>query len=160
MGRGECANPDTTPGTIIIVSRRKIHPLTPAANRNLVEILDPVGTQTEISYDGLDRQLTATVAGGAISTLAYDRRDNVTSFTDARNHLTTSTWDDFGNERTIQSPETGLTKLSYDLAGNLTSRINAKNQTIAITWDALNRPVLSRQAALNGQAKRVEKCAP
>ena len=111
------------------------------ANRNLVQILDPVSTQTDISYDGLDRQLVTTVAGDAVSTRGYDRQDNVTSLTDGRSHITTSTWDDFGNERTIQSPETGLTKLSYDLANNLTSQVDGKNQTIATAYDALNRPI-------------------
>ena len=111
------------------------------AARNLVKGIDPMGTETTISYDALNRPLVTVEDGDAVSSLAYDRQDNRTSLTDARGHVTASTWDDFGNERTIQSPDTGLTKLSYDLAGNLTTMVDAKNQTVAYSYDALNRPV-------------------
>jgi len=81
------------------------------------------------------------MAGDLLSTLGYDRLGNISSVTDGRSHVTISTWDDFGNVQSIQSPDTGLTKLGYDLAGNLTSRVDARNQTITMSYDALDRPI-------------------
>ena len=67
-------------------------------------------------------------------------QDNVTSVTDARNHTTSSVFDDFGNERSVVSPDSGTTSSIYDAAGNLSCQTNAKNETVTISWDALNRP--------------------
>ena len=81
-----------------------------------------------------------TRAGQTNATLGYDVQDNVTSVTDARNHTTSSVFDDFGNERSVVSPDSGTTSSSYDAAGNLSCQTNAKNETVTISWDALNRP--------------------
>ena len=110
-------------------------------NKNLLRTIDPVGTITEISHDGLNRPKITTVADRVISSLTYDRGGNLNKVADSREHNTTYTIDDFDRIQSIQSPDTGLTKYSYDPAGNLISRTDAKNQVTQNTYDALNRPV-------------------
>ena len=74
---------------------------------NLVRAVDPLGVVSEYSYDGLRRRLTEKRAGEQIAGYGYDSQDNIIGVTDARSHVTTSVYDDFGRERKVVSPDGG-----------------------------------------------------
>ena len=65
---------------------------------NLVRAVDPLGVVSEYGYDGLRRVLTEKRAGEQIAGYGYDSQDNIIGVTDARSHVTTSVYDDFGRE--------------------------------------------------------------
>jgi RHS repeat-associated protein len=75
----------------------------------------------------------------ARTTYLYDALGRVTTITDARNNVTSVTYDGLGRKRTHSDPDAGLSTYAYDPNGNLTSRTDANGNTASYAYDALNR---------------------
>jgi len=118
------------------------------ANGNLVKSTDGVGTQSQRTYDPLNRvssviQDTAGTGPTANTTISYlyDALDNVTQVTDPNGLLTTQAFDGYGQRKSLTSPDTGLSTFTYDLAGDEATRKDARGITRTTHYDAINRKV-------------------
>ncbi|WKB56135.1 RHS repeat-associated core domain-containing protein [Eleftheria terrae] len=128
------------------------------AEGNRTKITDPRQQVTTQSYDELYRlkqqTLPAAKAGEATPVIQYgwDKRDQLSSVTDARKNTTSYAVDGLGNPVSLISPDTGTTSSKVDAAGNVIEVSNARGQKISYSYDALNRLT---QASYPGGAKTV-----
>ncbi len=118
------------------------------ANGNLVKSTDGIGTQSQRTYDPLNRvssviQDSAGTGPTANTTISYlyDALDNATQVTDPNGLLTIQAFDGYGQRKSLTSPDTGLSTFTYDLAGNEATRKDARSITRTTHYDALNRKV-------------------
>jgi len=102
-------------------------------------IIDFNGNTTVYDYDRLNRLISVTQPGSAITSYGYDGHGNLASLLDAQNHETTYTYDDLGRMVSSNSADTGSTGYVYDAAGNLVQKTDALGVTVHYTYDALNR---------------------
>ena len=95
------------------------------------------------TWDALNRRtsVTAPWAGGgsAVTSYAYDARNNTTRVTDPNGTVTTFTYSDRGLLTTEVSEVSGTTTFTYDEHGVLAGRTDARNLTTLYTVDALGR---------------------
>ena len=109
-----------------------------ANGNSTTRVLDPFGRVVEvIEDDGSDTDRTR---------YEYDVADNLIKITDRGGNETTITYDDLGQRRSIDDPDTGLTVFDhYDADGNLTeeSRFGhgAAASTVVSEYDAIGRIV-------------------
>ncbi|WKB50762.1 RHS repeat-associated core domain-containing protein [Eleftheria terrae] len=128
------------------------------AEGHRTKITDPRQQVTTQSYDELYRlkqqTLPAAKAGEATPVIQYgwDKRDQLSSVTDARKNTTSYAVDGLGNPVSLISPDTGTTSSKVDAAGNVIEVSNARGQKITYSYDALNR---LKQASYPGGAKTV-----
>jgi len=109
---------------------------------NVDTVEDALGTVTDNSYDPLDRLIrTLQDVGGieAETKFEYDANDNLTKVTDPKGLDTTYTYNGFGDQVQLSSPDTGITTFTYDSAGNRASQTDARGITTTYQYDALNR---------------------
>ncbi|HVJ62286.1 MAG TPA: hypothetical protein VM555_06185, partial [Tahibacter sp.] len=118
------------------------------ANGNVVLSQDGLGTQTQQTYDPLNR-LTQTMqdylgtspeTANATLQYTYDARDNLRTVTDPDSLTTTYTYDGLSNLTDLDSPDTGHTDYAYDLAGNRTSQTDNRGVTSTYAYDASYNP--------------------
>jgi RHS repeat-associated protein len=90
---------------------------------NLTKVVDAIGGQTRYTYGaGRDGKLLASV-------------------TDAKNHVTSFTYDPQGRMTSVTNALNQTKTFTYDKKGNLTSTHDAKGQTITYAYDGLDRLV-------------------
>lgn len=112
---------------------------------------------TRRTYDARDRLVGAEAldaadpARGAV-VYGYDAADNVTSFTDPRNLVTSYAYTGFNQLAASTSPDAGTVRYTYDAAGNVATRTDARNQRIVYAYDAGNRPLQYRFGAADAAA--------
>lgn len=109
---------------------------------NAKTVTDALGHVTSNDYDPLDRLIrTLQDVGGieAETKFEYDANDNLTKVTDPKGLDTTYTYNGFGDQVQLSSPDTGITTFTYDSAGNRASQTDARGITTTYQYDALNR---------------------
>ena len=112
------------------------------ASGNSKTVSDALGHVTSNDYDPLDRlKRTLQDVGGieAETKFAYDANDNLTTVTDPKGLDTTYSYNGFGDQVQLSSPDTGVTSFTYDSAGNRASQTDARGITTTYQYDALNR---------------------
>jgi RHS repeat-associated protein len=90
-------------------------------------VTDPLGNQTQYSYDGDRNRIQAT---------------------DANGHTTTNTYNLDNQLIQVQRADGSIVKTTYDGSGNLRSQVDGLNNTNTYSYDALNRKVSSTDADL------------
>ncbi len=110
-------------------------------NLNLASVIDPANN---ISLLGSNLQgLTNGIldAAGHIINLSYSSNFNkLSSLQDAKQHLTTFSYDTKGNLLTIVSPDSSSKSFIYDTFGNATSATNRKGQKITYLYNTNGQP--------------------
>lgn len=112
------------------------------ASGNGKTVTDALGHVTSNDYDPLNRlKRTLQDVGGieAETKFAYDANDNLIKVTDPKGLDTTYTYNGFGDQVQLSSPDTGITSFTYDSAGNRASQTDARGITTTYQYDALNR---------------------
>jgi RHS repeat-associated protein len=112
------------------------------ASGNRKTVTDALGHVTSNDYDPLNRlKRTLQDVGGieAETKFAYDANDNLTKVTDPKGLDTTYSYNGFGDQVQLSSPDTGITSFTYDSAGNRASQTDARGITTTYQYDALNR---------------------
>lgn len=112
------------------------------ANGNTDTVTDALSRVTDNDYDPLNRlKRTLQDVGGieAETKFAYDANDNLTKVTDPKGLDTTYTYNGFGDQVQLSSPDTGITSFTYDSAGNRASQTDARGIATTYQYDALNR---------------------
>ncbi|MEN9866572.1 MAG: hypothetical protein RL748_2162, partial [Pseudomonadota bacterium] len=112
---------------------------------NRTKVTDGLNHATQMQYDVLRRmrqvQQAAPAANASRPTsyLTYDAANQLQSFTDPRNLVTSYGIDGLGKQSNLTSPDTGITRATYDSVGNLTSSTDARGVLTTYTHDAINR---------------------
>lgn len=109
-------------------------------------------------YDELNRvkQEVSAVDGvsDAVTSYTYDLLGNITSITDAENHITYFDYDDMGRLIKVRDPlyptTSKATVFTYDEAGNLLSRTNRSGAQAIFTYDLLNRRTTAQYTSTAG----------
>lgn len=112
------------------------------ANGNLDQITDALLHVADSNYDALGRvkRTLRDMNGIAAETkYEYDALDNLSKVIDSNGLSTAYTYNGFGDQLQLQSPDTGVTSYGYDAAGRRTSQTDARGVQTQYTYDALNR---------------------
>jgi len=146
-------------GTGLLVSltdpRGKVTVFTYDAQANLNSITTPLGYVTTMTYDPAGRLLTrvdprGNVVGGDpaqyTTTYTYDAGDNALSVTDALGNVTSSTYDDVGNQASATDANLRTTTYAYDAANHLASVTDAKNGVTSYAYDDVGNLVTRTDA--------------
>jgi RHS repeat-associated protein len=135
-------------GTGLLLSltdpRGKVTTLGYDADSNLNQITTPLGFISTMTYDSAGRLLTSVDPRGNVvgadpaqytSTYTYDAGDHVLTATDPLGDLTSSTYDDVGNQTSTIDATNHATTFAYDAANHLASVTDARNGVTAYTYD-------------------------
>jgi len=109
---------------------------------NLEQVTDPIGRNTRMHYDALDRpdRITADASGlSAIMAMDHTADDALRSFTDPKRLVTRYEHDALGQATEQRSPDSGHATVNRDANGNITERTDARGVTTTYRYDALNR---------------------
>lgn len=112
------------------------------ANGNVESMTEGAAGQertTILSYDGLDRLVTATDALQQVVRFQYDSGDRLIQVTDARGNATRYVYDGFGQLWSQISPDTGTTAFAYGANGLMTSMTRAGGQVTSYGYDGMGR---------------------
>jgi len=104
----------------------------------------------DITYDDLNRTVTKDltgITGGVIATRTevYDRRGNLTSWTDLEGHTFSRSYDDLDRIKSETGPASTASSVqqtasyTYDAAGITLTAINSLNEQTVTTYDAIGR---------------------
>ncbi len=109
---------------------------------NVSGITTPDNLETTFEYDIFSRITAQTRIMTDLSlqttTFEYDTHDNLTSITDAENHVTTYVYDDLNRLIRTVSPDTGTTRYTYNETGNVTA-VDQNLKSIRYIYDTLGR---------------------
>jgi RHS repeat-associated protein len=107
--------------------------------RGNVSGANPNDYRTTFTHDAGDNLLTVTDPLGHVTTWAYDNVGNVSSVTDAKNHVTGYSYDAADRLTRVTAPDNTTTNYAYDDVGNLTSRADGRNNTTSYGYTDANR---------------------
>ena len=105
-------------------------------------VTPPVGgTKTTIADTGgrTTSLVEQTDTGTTTTSYGYNRRGEMTSFTDVLGNVTRYTYDLLGNRLSADDPDAGNTAFTYYDSGQLRSSTDARDKTITSTYDELGR---------------------
>ncbi len=110
-------------------------------NSNLLRSTPPSPEAVTIrAYDALNRLKTIAVPSpSGTTTITYDAHDKPLTVSDPGSHVTTNTYNGFGDLTQIVSPDTGTSVFTYDPDRNLTQKVLAGSLTANMTYDADDR---------------------
>ncbi|MCI0544887.1 MAG: hypothetical protein L0Z49_10650, partial [Actinobacteria bacterium] len=126
----------------------------PDAAGRIITVKDPLGRYTRGDYDSKarhrdvaclarrgcnDRVITRTDAQGNVEHYTYDGHGNLSSFTDAKNQVTTFTYDPRDRLATQTDALLWSESSQYDPAGNLLFHTDRQGQVTGQSYDALDR---------------------
>jgi RHS repeat-associated protein len=103
---------------------------------------DALGRKADNDYDPLNRLAKTLQDVGGINAkteFKYDSQDRLTKVTDPKDLNTTYSYNGFGDQTQLSSPDTGISAFTYDSAGNRKTETDARGITRAYGYDALNR---------------------
>ncbi|MEV4318828.1 putative adhesin [Actinocrispum sp. NPDC049592] len=107
------------------------------ARLDLVLVVDPLGRQTEMTYDTAGNVLTRkSLDTGVTESFTYDSGNRETSHVDGRGNRTSTTYGSFGEKTTATDAEGKVTTYGYDTRGLLTSVTDPLNQVTVQEYDA------------------------
>jgi RHS repeat-associated protein len=115
--------------------------LTYDSNNNLVSGTDALGRQITFTYDANSNPVKVTNAIGSVTTFAYDPYGQVISNKDANGHGTSLAYDNNGNPTAITDALGNNIMLSYDGVGRLVGTVDAKGGVSTFSYDALDHLV-------------------
>lgn len=116
---------------------------------NLLETLNPHGTVSKSSYDGVGRPIKQIDDLGGINAemrYEYAANDQIERVVDPNGLTTTYAYDGFGQLTTQTSPDTGVTQFTFDRLGNTLSRTDARGVRSQFEYDAVGRTTAVRFA--------------
>lgn len=113
--------------------------LTRVDPRGNVAGADPAQYTTSYTYDAGDHALTVTDALGGVTSSTYDDVGNQASVTDANNHATTFAYDAANHLASVTDAKNGVTSYTYDDVANLISRTDANNHVTTYAYDLAKR---------------------
>lgn len=117
----------------------KITSYTYDANGNMTSVTDPNGLTTSTQFDALNRPILVTDALMKSVETAYTPHDKVASVKDPNNNYTYYTYNGFGDNTGVQSPDTGNTTITFNPAGLPVVKTDARGKTTTHVYDELNR---------------------
>jgi RHS repeat-associated protein len=115
--------------------------LTYDSNNNLVSGTDALGRQITFNYDANSNPVKVTNALGSVTTFAYDQNGQLISSQDANGHGTSLAYDNNGDPTAITDALGNRVTFSYDGVGRLVGTSDAKGGVSTFSYDALDRLV-------------------
>jgi YD repeat-containing protein len=114
--------------------------------------LGGLGVITHLTYDGIGRLTSKTVAWGtpdaAVTNYTYDSANRLSSETvvidSTHNAVTQYSYDGMGHIATTTDPNTGTTQYTYDSAGNLLKVIDAADLATYYTYDPFGNRITQK----------------
>lgn len=114
------------------------------AGGNQDETTDALGRSTDQAYDPLNRLVRTLQDVGGLNVetkFEYDALDRLTKVTDPKGLSTVYTYNGFGDQIRLTSPDTGITNFTYNAAGKVATKQDANDpEPHRYTYDALGRP--------------------
>ena len=116
---------------------------------NAAHFKNGLNVQTQRTFDALNR-LAKTIndyigsdptTSNTTIEYSFDARNNIRTVNDPSGLKTTYSYDGFGNQIALDSPDSGHTEYGYDLEGNRTAQTDARGITSSYSYDALGRLV-------------------
>ncbi len=115
----------------------------------LVSTLNPDGSTTGLTYDGLGRVIVQTDQLGRSTQMAYDGRGRQTGTTFPDTTITSSTFDDEGRLLTRTDRGGRTTTNAYDAVGRLLTTATANGAVTSNAFDAAGQLLISTDALGN-----------
>lgn len=107
-------------------------------------ITDALGRVTDQTYDPLNRLVRTLQDAGGLNVetkFEYDALDRLTKVTDPKGLDTVYSFNGFGDQIRLTSPDTGITDYTYNAAGRVATKRDANDAVPhRYTYDALGRP--------------------
>lgn len=113
------------------------------ANGNLTSIIDPLGHETDSTYDAINRLSSVTDALSHTTSYSYDANSNLTSKTDPLAHSVSNAYDDLNRLTSATDGRSKTTSFAYDAAGNRTSVTDPLGNITSYSYDDAGRLVSS-----------------
>ena len=105
------------------------------AKGNLIEVIDALGNASTLTYNSRGLLRTYTDRRGNTTIYSYDVAGNLVSVTDALNNVITYEYDQVGNITKITDQEVRITRFSYDELNRLSREIDAIGATTQYAYD-------------------------
>lgn len=134
-----------------------VYTLDAKGNRTQEEVFDPNNTLAQTRsrvFNSLNRQVQD--IGGAnpateITQYGYDTQGNLTSITDALNHVTSNTYEALNRIAMVTDPAGGIVRYGYDGLDQISSVADPRNLVTSYTTDGLGN-VTAPRAPTPGRA--------
>jgi RHS repeat-associated protein len=99
---------------------------------------DPMSHEVSRRFDAYGRVIEEH-DGDAMTALAYNARDQLTSVTDSVGNRWTWSFDSLGRADSTRDPDSGARSFGFDAEGRVLAMVDAKQQRTELSWDALGR---------------------
>lgn len=106
---------------------------------NRTAVTDARGRTTQITFDGLGREVAITDPLSNATTFGYDNRGNLISVTDANGGTTQYSYLKNDQQQSETRPLGGVISYGYDAVGNLTSQVDAAGRKSTYSYDEVGR---------------------
>ncbi len=101
--------------------------------------VDPTGSFTQRSYDGLNRMTREIRPEGISVDYSWDDASRLSTYTDARGQATRWTYDAVGRRTKVVYPDQQQERWVYDPTGNVTERHDPRGLVVHQSWDDAGR---------------------
>ncbi len=105
---------------------------------NVTSTNAPLNHWSQSNYDGLNRRTMYNAPSGTVW-FGYNSFDKLMSVLDVRNNTTSYTYNLFGDQLSLTSPDTGTSTFTYDKGSNTLTKVDARQKTTTNTYDAFGR---------------------
>lgn len=106
----------------------------------ITQIMDPLGNQTAVEYDVMDRGKKLTDALKGLTQFTYDNNGNLTQVQDAKNQPTIFGYDKRNRPTSRKDALLNTETATYDGLSNLATVTDRKGQITTYQYDVLDRP--------------------